>query len=102
MKLKKNLPVIDQHDKNGFWGGKFGGSFVPETLKKPIDDLSKLFSNGSDLNNFVIFLFINYLYLNIHYFVKVTLLNLFSIINTNLTFIKGKNERTKKILSFRK
>ncbi len=43
MILKKNIPVIDQHDKNGFWGGKFGGSFVPETLKKPIDDLSLLF-----------------------------------------------------------
>ncbi len=43
MKLKKGIPLIDQHDKNGFWGGKFGGSFVPETLKKPIDDLSILF-----------------------------------------------------------
>ena len=35
MKLKKNIPLIDQHDKFGFWGGKFGGSFIPETLKKP-------------------------------------------------------------------
>ena len=43
MKIKKGIPLIDQHDKNGFWGGKFGGSFVPETLKKPIDDLSLLF-----------------------------------------------------------
>ena len=25
MKLKKNIPLIDQHDKYGFWGGKFGG-----------------------------------------------------------------------------
>ena len=32
MKIKKGIPLIDQHDKNGFWGGKFGGSFVPETL----------------------------------------------------------------------
>ena len=24
-------------------GGKFGGSFVPETLKKPIEDLTILF-----------------------------------------------------------
>ena len=30
---KKGIQLIDQHDKNGFWGGKFGGSFVPETLK---------------------------------------------------------------------
>ena len=43
MKLKKNISLIDQHDKNGFWGGKFGGNFVPETLKKPIEDLTKTF-----------------------------------------------------------
>ena len=40
MKLKKNIPLIDQHDKHGFWGGKFGGSYIPETLKKPIEDLT--------------------------------------------------------------
>ena len=40
MKLKKNIPLIDQHDKYGFWGGKFGGSFIPETLKKPVEDLT--------------------------------------------------------------
>ena len=39
IKIKKNIPLIDQHDEKGFWGGKFGGSFIPETLKKPIDDL---------------------------------------------------------------
>ena len=33
MKLKKGIPVIDQGNKLGFWGGKFGGNFVPETLK---------------------------------------------------------------------
>ena len=43
MKLKKKIPLIDQHNKNGFWGGKFGGNFVPETLKKPIEDLTVLF-----------------------------------------------------------
>ena len=43
MKLKKNILLIDQHDKNGFWGGKFGGNFVPETLKKPIEDLTHRF-----------------------------------------------------------
>ena len=44
MKLKKNIPLIDQHDKNGFWGGKFGGSFIPETLKKPVEDLTIQFN----------------------------------------------------------
>ena len=44
MKLKKGIPLIDQHDKKGMWGGKFGGNFVPETLKKPIEDLEKHFS----------------------------------------------------------
>ena len=39
MKLKKRVPVIDQGNSLGFWGGKFGGNFVPETLKKPIEDL---------------------------------------------------------------
>ena len=43
MKLRKKIPLIDQHDKNGFWGGKFGGSFIPETLKKPVEDLTDLF-----------------------------------------------------------
>ena len=43
MKIRKKIALIDQHDKNGFWGGKFGGSFIPETLKKPVDDLSKTF-----------------------------------------------------------
>ena len=43
MKIKKAIPLIDQHDKNGFWGGKFGGNFIPETLKKPIEDLTILF-----------------------------------------------------------
>ena len=42
MKIKKNIPLIDQHDKNGFWG-KFGGNFIPETLKKPVEDLTILF-----------------------------------------------------------
>ena len=44
MKLKKGIPLIDQHDKNGFYSnGKFGGNFVAETARKPIEDLSKLF-----------------------------------------------------------
>ncbi len=44
MKLKKKIPVIDQGNSHGFWGGKFGGNFVPETLKKPIEDLEILFN----------------------------------------------------------
>ena len=43
IKIKKNILLIDQHDKKGFWGGKFGGSFIPETLKKPVNDLETLF-----------------------------------------------------------
>ena len=43
IKLKRKIPLIDQHDKSGFWGGKFGGNFIPETLKKPIEDLTILF-----------------------------------------------------------
>ena len=43
MKLKKGIPLIDQHDISGFWGGKFGGNFIPETLKKPVEDLTILF-----------------------------------------------------------
>ena len=43
MKLKRGIPLIDQHNQSGFWGGKFGGSFIPETLKKPVEDLTALF-----------------------------------------------------------
>ena len=42
LKIKKGIPLIDQHDKNGYWG-KFGGNFIPETLKKPVEDLTNLF-----------------------------------------------------------
>jgi tryptophan synthase beta subunit len=44
MKIKKKILLIDQHDKDFMYGGKFGGNFIPETLKKPIDDLTKFFS----------------------------------------------------------
>jgi tryptophan synthase beta chain len=44
IKIQKGKPIIDQHDKNYLYAGKFGGNFVPETLKKPIDDLTKLFN----------------------------------------------------------
>jgi tryptophan synthase beta chain len=44
IKIKNKIPLIDQHDKNYLYGGKFGGNYVPETLKKPIEDITKLFS----------------------------------------------------------
>ena len=53
MKIKKGIPLIDQHDKNGFYGGKFGGNYVAETLKKPIDDLTKLFKKYRKDKNFL-------------------------------------------------
>ena len=53
MKIKKGIPLIDQHDKNGFWGGKFGGNFIPETLKKPVEDLTLLFEKIRKDKNFI-------------------------------------------------
>ena len=53
MILKKKIPVIDQGNKLGFWGGKFGGNFVPETLKKPIEDLETLFNKLKKDKNFI-------------------------------------------------
>ena len=53
LKIKKGIPLIDQHDKNFMYGGKFGGNFIPETLKKPIDDLTKLFSKLRKDKNFI-------------------------------------------------
>ena len=53
MKIKKGIPLIDQHDKNGFWGGKFGGNFIPETLKKPVEDLNILFEKLRKNKNFI-------------------------------------------------
>ncbi|CAO6130595.1 TrpB Tryptophan synthase beta chain [Candidatus Pelagibacterales bacterium] len=44
IRIQKGKPIIDQHDKNYLYAGKFGGNFVPETLKKPIEDLTKLFN----------------------------------------------------------
>ena len=53
MKIKKNIPLIDQHDRNGFWGGKFGGNFIPETLKKPVEDLEILFARLRNNKKFI-------------------------------------------------
>ena len=51
MKIKKGIPLIDQ-DVNGFYG-KFGGNYIAETLKKPIDDLTKLFLKSRNDKNFI-------------------------------------------------
>ena len=53
MKIKKGIPLIDQHDKHYMYGGKFGGNFIPETLKKPIDELTLLFSKLRKSQNFL-------------------------------------------------
>ena len=53
IKIKKNIPLIDQHNKNGYWGEKFGGNFIPETLKKPIDDITTLFEKLRNDKNFI-------------------------------------------------
>ena len=52
-KIKKGIPLIDQHDKNFMYCGKFGGNYIPETLKKPIDDLTKLFSQLRKSKEFI-------------------------------------------------
>ena len=53
MKIKKNIPLIDQHDKHGFWGRKFGGSYIPETLKKPVEDLTNKFEKLRNDKKFI-------------------------------------------------
>ena len=62
MKLIKRTPILDQHDKLGFWGGKFGGNFVPETLKKPIYDLEILFNKLKNDKKFIWILYFEYLH----------------------------------------
>ena len=52
-KIKKKILLIDQHDKNYFYGGKFGGNYIPETLKKPIEDLTVLFSKLRNNKKFI-------------------------------------------------
>ena len=53
IEIKKGIPLIDQHDENGFYAGKFGGSYVPETLKKPIEDLTIAFEKLRYDENFL-------------------------------------------------
>ena len=42
MKIKKKIPLIDQHDKNYLYGKKFGGNYIPETLKNPVEDVLRV------------------------------------------------------------
>ena len=53
IRIQKRKPIIDQHDKNYLYAGKFGGNFVPETLKKPIEDLTKLFNKLRNDKKFI-------------------------------------------------
>ena len=53
IRIQKRKPIIDQHDKNYLYAGKFGGNFVPETLKKPIEDLTKLFNKRRKDKKFI-------------------------------------------------
>ncbi len=43
MKIEKDIPIIDQHDSEGFWGGTFGGTQVAESLIHPINELTEAF-----------------------------------------------------------
>ncbi len=43
IKIKKGIPLIDQHNQEFLYANKFGGNYIPETLKKPIEDLTNLF-----------------------------------------------------------
>ena len=43
IELQKVIPLIDQHDENGYWGGKFGGNQIAESLYHPIEELTKEF-----------------------------------------------------------
>ena len=52
MNLKKGKLLIDQHNKSYLYGGKFGGNYVPETLKKPIEDLTNILKNSAVTRNF--------------------------------------------------
>jgi len=76
--IKKKILLIDQHDKNYFYAKKFGGNFVPETLKKPIEDLTKLFEKLRNEKKFLKerdYYFKNYIgvptpFIKLHYLTK--------------------------------
>ena len=57
---KRNVPPVTNfkrgsaYNKFGMWGDKFGGNFVPETLKKPIKDLEILFKKLRNNKDFIL------------------------------------------------
>ena len=48
MDIKKGVPLIDQHDEHGYWGGVFGGNQIAESLNHPIEQLAKDQNNQLD------------------------------------------------------
>ncbi len=40
MDIKKGVPLIDQHDENGYWGGLFGGNQIAENKYREISSCS--------------------------------------------------------------
>ena len=53
MKLEKGIPLIDQHDENGYWGGKFGGNQIAESLNYPIEELTLEFEKLRNDETFI-------------------------------------------------
>ena len=53
IELQKGIPLIDQHDENGYWGGKFGGNQIAESLNHPIEELTKEFEKLRNDKTFI-------------------------------------------------
>ena len=53
IQLQKGVPLIDQHDENGYWGGKFGGNQIAESLNYPIEELENEFEKLRQDDTFI-------------------------------------------------
>ena len=53
IQLQKGVPLIDQHDENGYWGGKFGGNQIAESLNHPIEELENEFKKLRQDDTFI-------------------------------------------------
>ena len=53
IQLQKGVPLIDQHDENGYWGGKFGGNQIAESLNHPIEELENEFEKLRQDDTFI-------------------------------------------------
>ena len=53
IELQKGIPLIDQHDENGYWGGKFGGNQIAESLNHPIEELTREFEKLRNDKTFI-------------------------------------------------